>query len=268
MSQHGKDTDPRLIEGLTLHHLPHDKPSQLADAFRAGYVYAARSQVPASQAPDERKLGVHLSHCNFGEHAGTCAYGDDENCQALSESWSWFGKSLQRSEAAKAQTDEAFELGRQQGMEQERALWQLARDGQGMEAPSTTKAEPAPWEENARYLLGRCKHTIRAREGGGPESLLDSLILTFTKMESLLAATHAASPAPEVPSGAMFDAFGDPRTRYVRITLDGSHCIMRPSEGDNYIDEARQSGDESSYVQSDVYLSEREADDLPEFDGF
>lgn len=46
------------------------------------------------------KLGVHLSHCNFGENAGHCKYGDDD-CPALTESWSWFGNALQRAEGLK-----------------------------------------------------------------------------------------------------------------------------------------------------------------------
>lgn len=44
----------------------------------------------------------------------------------------------------------------------------------------------AEWVENAQYLLERCKYTIRVREGGGPESLLDSLVVTFMNMERLL----------------------------------------------------------------------------------
>ncbi len=43
-----------------------------------------------------RKLGVHLSHCNFGEHAGTCKYGEDDDCPALSESWRWMGNAINR----------------------------------------------------------------------------------------------------------------------------------------------------------------------------
>ncbi len=42
-----------------------------------------------------RELGVHLSHCNFGEHAGTCKYCDD-NCPALSEEWRWIGNAINR----------------------------------------------------------------------------------------------------------------------------------------------------------------------------
>lgn len=71
-----------------------------------------------------------------------------------------------------------------------------------------------------------------------------------------------------LPNGLMFDALGAPRTRYVRVSLDGSHCVMHPSEGDTYLQDARDHGDESNYTVADVYLSEREFEDLPEHDGF
>jgi len=71
-----------------------------------------------------------------------------------------------------------------------------------------------------------------------------------------------------LPNGLMFDAFGAPRTRYVRVSLAGNHCIMHPGEGDTYLQDARDSGDDSEYTVADVYLSEREFDDLPEHDGF
>lgn len=80
-----------------------------------------------------------------------------------------------------------------------------------------------------------------------------------------------AAPAPEPvcqPNGLMFDALGEPRTRYVRVSLHGSHCVMHPSEGDTYLKDARENGDESPYVAADVWLSEREFDNLGEFDGF
>ena len=70
------------------------------------------------------------------------------------------------------------------------------------------------------------------------------------------------------PEGLRFDAFGAPRTRYVRVSLNRSHCVMRPSEGDAYLKDARDNGDDSAYVVRDVYLSEREFEDLPEHDGF
>lgn len=70
--------------------------------------------------------------------------------------------------------------------------------------------------------------------------------------------------------GLKFDALGEPRTRYVRVTLGGSHCVMHPSEGDRYLQDARDADDSEAdrYVVRDGYLSEREFDDLPEFDGF
>ncbi len=80
--------------------------------------------------------------------------------------------------------------------------------------------------------------------------------------------THVFAGEMCLPNGLMFDAFGEPRTRYVRVSLDGSHLIMHPSEGDRYLKDARDAGDDSEYTVSDVYLSEREFDDLPEHDGF
>lgn len=72
------------------------------------------------------------------------------------------------------------------------------------------------------------------------------------------------------PEGLMFDAFGEPRTRYVRVSLNGSHCVMEPSEGDCHVEEARNGGDPDweRYVVRDVWLSKREFEDLPEHDGF
>lgn len=70
------------------------------------------------------------------------------------------------------------------------------------------------------------------------------------------------------PEVFMFDAAGEPRQRYVRVSLDGAWCVMHPSEGDTYLADAKANDDDSEYVVSDVYLSEREFDALPEFDGF
>lgn len=46
------------------------------------------------------------------------------------------------------------------------------------------------WENNAQYLLERCPHTIRVREGGGPENLMHSFIHTFMAMEEKLRGSH------------------------------------------------------------------------------
>ena len=70
------------------------------------------------------------------------------------------------------------------------------------------------------------------------------------------------------PDGLMFDALGEPRTRYVRVSLHGNHCVMHPNEGDSYLQDARDNGDDSPYVVRDVYLSAREFEDLPEHEGF
>ncbi len=42
------------------------------------------------------------------------------------------------------------------------------------------------WVENAEYLLKHCPFTIRVREGGGPENLLSSLVVTFQGMQRRL----------------------------------------------------------------------------------
>lgn len=39
---HPKYQRADLIEALKLHGLPHDRPSQLADSFRAGFLYYER----------------------------------------------------------------------------------------------------------------------------------------------------------------------------------------------------------------------------------
>jgi hypothetical protein len=51
------------------------------------------------------RLGVHLSHCNFGEQPNACKYGDDD-CPALTEGWSWFGKALQRADRRQVEADQ------------------------------------------------------------------------------------------------------------------------------------------------------------------
>src|SRR4051812_41626201 len=47
---------------------------------------------------DNQRFGTHLSHCNFGENAGVCKYGEDDKCPALSENWKWFGQALTRAD--------------------------------------------------------------------------------------------------------------------------------------------------------------------------
>ena len=66
----------------------------------------------------------------------------------------------------------------------------------------------------------------------------------------------------------MFDALGEPRKRYVRISYEGAHMVMTPEEAQCFKEESQVSGDETPYILTDTYLSEREFDDLPEFEGF
>lgn len=107
--------------------------------------------------------------------------------------------------------------------------------------------------------------------GGPPASAWDG----WMARAALTATTNEAAAKPDeraseicLPNGLPFDAYGAPRTRYVRVSLGDSHCVMHTSEGDTYLDDAKRFGDESEYVVADVYLSEREFDDLGEFDGF
>lgn len=87
---------------------------------------------------------------------------------------------------------------------------------------------------------------------------------------------HCAAPQPEVqsaepkcqPDGLMFDALGAPRVRYVRVSLDRSHCVMTVAEAEQYKRDCLEHGDKSAYTYTDTYLSEREFNDLPEHDGF
>lgn len=47
MSDHNKPQSTALVQALKDHRLPHDKPSQLADSFRHGWLAALRTPVPA-----------------------------------------------------------------------------------------------------------------------------------------------------------------------------------------------------------------------------
>ncbi len=53
MSLHNRPefNTPGIIDGLKLHGMEHDTPSQLADAFRQGYVYA---MTPPTERPTEK----------------------------------------------------------------------------------------------------------------------------------------------------------------------------------------------------------------------
>lgn len=72
MSEHNKPQSGYLIDALRMHHLPSDKPSQLADAFRNGFNYQqprvdaleAQHQVMLDTLGDEMEKGFVLkSEC-------------------------------------------------------------------------------------------------------------------------------------------------------------------------------------------------------------
>lgn len=79
---------------------------------------------------------------------------------------------------------------------------------------------------------------------------------------------HArAQEAAERIDGLMLDAMGCPRERYIRVVHDGSTMVMHPNElADFRVNEGEENM--KAYTIKDVWLSEREFDDLPEFDGF
>jgi hypothetical protein len=82
----------------------------------------------------------------------------------------------------------------------------------------------------------------------------------------------AANNSPLAPDGVMFDAFGNPRKRFVRVSYNGAHAILSTVEIAAWKMEAEAAaasiGRTDPHTYSDVYLSEEEADALPEFDGF
>jgi hypothetical protein len=128
---------------------------------------------------------------------------------------------------------------------------------------SWLSGERALEQADEQTIIGAAKHLLAFVGYGLPPS-------RFNPDEDAPQAVDAPVAPSQIclPNGLPFDAFGEPRTRYVRVTLDGNHCVMHPVEGDRFIEEARANGDESAYVVADVYLSEREFDDLPEHDGF
>ncbi|MBT9493884.1 MAG: hypothetical protein IV107_16415 [Paucibacter sp.] len=69
------------------------------------------------------------------------------------------------------------------------------------------KDGPGTWEENVSHLLDRCPYTVRQREGGGPECLISTLVVTFTGMQMRLqkdpmfAKPRQPAPAAQEPLG-------------------------------------------------------------------
>jgi hypothetical protein len=67
-----------------------------------------------------------------------------------------------------------------------------------------------------------------------------------------------------LPDGVPFDKDGNPRKRYVSITHDRRTVIVEPREVADVLEDL----DPDTYQIKDVFYSEEEFDELPEFDGF
>lgn len=80
---------------LDLRHVHDWAAKKMGVSFDQGKAKQATDYLEERLGDFTKYLGVHLSHCNFGENANQCKYGEDD-CPALSESWSWLGKALQQ----------------------------------------------------------------------------------------------------------------------------------------------------------------------------
>jgi hypothetical protein len=93
-------------------------------------------------------------------------------------------------------------------------------------------ADDNGWEANARCLLDRSPHAIRVCEGGGPEDLLKSLVVTFMAMEQKLAmAAPAGSGAVEQSDLALSAAKAisqvrQGNSRWYRLYLDDAEAAI------------------------------------------
>lgn len=140
---------------------------------------------------------------------------------------------------------------------------QLSANYSGMTDPPLGKVE------SARDIVQTI--ALAMKNGYTPDDILDENSPIAERIWAEATAIRAAlkpSPEPAVAEPTMFDALGEPRTRYVRVTLGDVDCVMHPSEGDAYLKDAKGCGDDGAYVLTNVYISEREFEDLPEFDGF
>ena len=101
-------------------------------------------------------------------------------------------------------------------------------DNRAHEATARPKGDG--WVENAKSLLERCPFAVQVREGGGPEELLASLVVTFQGMQDRLTqkATGQSSSAVETraqPYGWVWE-WPDGQVRFVRgATCPGDKWI-------------------------------------------
>lgn len=56
--------------------------------------------------------------------------------------------------------------------------------------------------------------------------------------------------------------------RYTKIELDGSYCVMEPREAEAMIADMSVDEQESDYKISDIYMTQEEFENLPEFQGW
>jgi len=84
--------DEQALALLPCHHVTRLCDSRYEEECYGCWHRPAVAAALREQAEKYRSLGVHLSHCNQGEYLAGCKYGDVDDCPALTDSWSWFGK--------------------------------------------------------------------------------------------------------------------------------------------------------------------------------
>jgi hypothetical protein len=78
MSEHKKPQEPELVAALKAHGLAHDKPSQLADSFRAGWRARTNPQFKAEPATKVKPKWKHP-----GDACDSCKH----QCGDLEDRW-------------------------------------------------------------------------------------------------------------------------------------------------------------------------------------
>ena len=69
------------------------------------------------------------------------------------------------------------------------------------------RAENKKFRENIEYLLAHCGLTIRVCEGGRAEDIVQSLVVTFMKLEDKVRRLTEENKAEQKKSGDMFAQF-------------------------------------------------------------
>lgn len=130
-----------------------------------------------------KKLGVHLSHCNFGENVNACKYGQD-NCPALSEEWSWLGKALEQRANLQA------ELERVRGELAETKEVEVALSSKVAEYEIELNGDPQNFYGRGRTVGLRTLIAALPKVEG---EILEQSDFAFVRYE------HADGPLPEIP---------------------------------------------------------------------